>query len=357
MKVLFFTTGMTAGGAERVIATLANEFKSLGHGISIGMIKGEDSAYPLAPEIKLESAHLSPGLKNLPAALRFYKDLVERETPDVIASFSTKSDLIALLAKTLLGVKTTLVVSERADPHSRGRIMQTLCNVLYPRANAVVCQSKYAAAYYSTRGIKANNIHVIANPINEMSIGEPSGDQRNDEIVMIGRLAPQKNHTLALSAFAELRKARPDLKLRIFGDGPLRENLQELIRAEGLEGSVVLEGVKPNVVHQHNDAALFLFTSNFEGYPNALLEAAATGIPVVTTDFSPGTAHDIITHAVNGYVVARGDKQEIVSASLNAINGRLDPAALTRASRGIREQHKASRIANAWLHALGIEQD
>lgn len=171
-KIVFFTTGMTAGGAERVVATLANALAGRGFDVLIAMVKGEGSAYELAPGVRLRSAALEPGLKNLPRALRFYRRLVAEESPDVVASFSTKSDLIALIAKVLFRARGRLVVSDRADPYTRSTRMQLACNLLYRWSDGLVCQSQSVADYYR-RHCRPARTTVIPNPLDENSAGAP----------------------------------------------------------------------------------------------------------------------------------------------------------------------------------------
>lgn len=350
-KVVFFTTGMTAGGAERVIATLANALDARGFEVLIATVKGGGSAYDLSPRVRLRSAKLSPGLRSLPEAIRFYRRLVRDEAPDVVVSFSTKSDIIGLLSKVLFRSRVRLIVSDRADPYTRDQWMQLACNVLYRWSDALVCQSQKVADYYRKR-CKQARILVIPNPLNEQSIGEAKQGARRQTVISVGRLSEQKNHRLAIGAFNQIRARYPDLTLEIFGSGALEDELTELIRMEGLEGAVTLKGVIPNVIRQNEDAALFLFTSNYEGYPNALIEAAATGIPVITTDFSPGTAREIIDDGVNGYVVPVGDRDAVAKEAIRALSGGLDTAEIGAAARLVRDRHRADRILEAWLMAF-----
>lgn len=355
-KVMFFATGMSAGGAERVIATLANALAKQRLDLVIVVVKGTGSAYELAPGVRLRSAGLEPGLKNLPRALRFYRRVVAQESPDVVASFSTKSDLIALLARLLFRTRGRLVVSERADPHSRARGMQRACDVLYRWADAIVCQSDVVADYYR-RACPGASISVIPNPLDEACIGTPGAASREPTVISVGRLSDQKNHALSIRAFAEVRDALPDLRLRmkVYGQGPREPELRELIRDEGLEGIVELVGIAPNVMRCNERAALFLFTSNYEGFPNVLLEAAATGIPTVTTDFSPGTAREIVDDGVGGYVVPRGDREAVVAAAVRVLSGGLDPEAIAVSARRIRESHRTERILEAWQRVLRVD--
>lgn len=350
-KILFFTTGMTAGGAERVIATLAGALRLQGHEVAIAMLKGEESEYPLAEGITLRSAELEPGLRNLPRAISFYRQAVAQERPDVVISFSTKSDLIALISRILYKTPGGLIVSDRADPYTRNKKMQIACDLLYGRSDVLVCQGKNVATYYRQK-IKRAQIRIIPNPLNEDSVGSVSVNPREPLMLSVGRLSEQKNHQLALSVFATVRKKYPNLKMKIYGAGPLHESLEKFIHENNLGEAATLEGIAQNVLRAHENASIFLFTSSHEGYPNALLEAAATGIPVVTTDFSPGTATEIVTEDVNGYIVPVADEEALVQACERVLAGSLDIEKILSASSQVREAHRIDRILEEWMFAI-----
>lgn len=345
MRVLFFTTGMTAGGAERVIATLANEFAAGGHDVCVTFIKGDHSEYRLDPRVKTRPGRLNAGLSKVPAAARHLRRAVREFRPDVVISFLVKADLIALSLP--LGVP--VIVSERADPFRRSGRMQRLCNLLYPRASAVVCQSEAAASYYRERSPRSRLV-VIPNPLDEAACGEAS-TRREPRIVTVGRLSAQKDHRLAIEAFSRIAADHPELSLEICGEGPLREDLEALIASKGLEGRVLLRGVVANPVRARQNAAAFLFTSRSEGFPNALLEAAATGIPCVTTDFSPGTAREIVADGITGHVVSSRDPGDIARALEAAWVEPFNTADLREHAERLRTRHDVSMVAEQWMVA------
>jgi len=353
-KMLFFNTGMTTGGAERVIATIANEFSDLGTEVVIAVLKGDESEYPLRHAVSFRSAGLHPGIRRLVGAMRFYRSLIAEQRPAAVASFSAKSDIIAILCKILFRLPTRLVVSDRADPRNRARSMQLLLNFLYHWADLVVCQSNGVAEYYR-RHVQRTPVAIIPNPLDIAAVADVHIGARKKVVVCVGRLAEQKNQTLAIQAFQRVRDAIPDVRLKIYGEGPDQSRLQDLISQVGLQSEVTLEGVVPNALRANADAALLLFTSNYEGYPNVLLEAAASGIPIVTTDFSPGTAREIVEDGVNGFVVPVGDLDAVADAATRVVNGSLEPHRIRESARRVRNQHLIGPIAQAWNGALDID--
>lgn len=342
---------MTTGGAERVVSTLANALSALGNDVVIGMLKGDQSEYPLDGEVGLRTARLSPGARSLPKAVRFYATLVRRERPDVVLSFTTKPNLIALIARVIYRVPTSLIVSERADPFSRPRIEQAVYNTIYKWSDGLVCQSEVVGAYYRKK-CKNLSVSIIGNPLNTDCIASEVATSRVPIVISVGRLADQKNYPLALEVFGDLLERFPNLQMKIFGSGPKASSLRESIESSGLSDSVSLEGTLPNVFRSYADASLFLFTSDYEGFPNVLLEAVASGIPVVSTDFSPGTAHEIVVDGVSGYIVSVGDRGALVDASEKVLNDSLRHEGLVERSRAIRRLFNLDVVADMWLEAI-----
>lgn len=351
MKILFFTSGMTSGGAERVIATLSNALAARGHRVVIAMLKGHSSEYELNASVTLRSAALQPGIRNILGAFRFYRNVVIEEKPDVVAAFTTKPNIIAIVSNWLIRSSPRIVVSERADPYTRARIMQTMCNALYPSANVIVCQSAKVERYYRRRARRSRTV-VIRNPLDTHCIGAVSRIRR-PYVLSVGRLAVQKNYPLGIGAFARVHADYPALKLLIYGAGPLQADLLRDIQERGLQHAVLLEGVTSNVFKLHNDAAAFMFTSDFEGYPNAVVEAAASGIPVVSTDFSPGVASEIIDEGTTGFVVPRGDESAVESALRRILMNEIGYDDLSTGAQRVRSSHATEEIVERWLAVFG----
>jgi glycosyltransferase involved in cell wall biosynthesis len=138
------------------------------------------------------------------------------------------------------------------------------------------------------------------------------------EIVTAGRLIEQKNQKLLIEAFAKIRENHPQAVLKIYGDGHLKEELQNLIDRLGLYDVVELCGNVSDLHERTAGAKAFVLTSEFEGLSNALIEAMMLGIPCVTTDY-PG-AEELIKDKKNGLVVHRGDVDGLVDALDKLLN-------------------------------------
>ena len=137
------------------------------------------------------------------------------------------------------------------------------------------------------------------------------GEKRR--VVSVGRLDKQKNFPLIIKSFAKLPDKFDEYILDIYGEGPERPYLQSLIDDEKMSDRITLCGAKQNLLSQINDADLFVLPSNYEGFPNALLEAMAIGLPVISTDFSTGIARELVLPE-NGRVVPVCDEEKMTEA-------------------------------------------
>lgn len=342
---------MTRGGAERVIATISNCLVEADHSVAIAMLKGTVSEYQLDGRVKLIAGNLQPGYKNAAKALDFYVDAVEGFRPDAVLSFTAKPNLIACVARLLGKVDACLLVSERADPLSRRKYVQGLYNRAYRFADCCICQSSRIASYYKER-LGGCPVEVIENPLDVASIPNKLSDITNNFIFTAGRLCDQKRQDLAIKAFSLIADEYPEFSLKICGVGDRLEQLQSLSDSLACGNRVFFEGSVPNVMNENSDAAAFVFTSEFEGFPNALIEAVASGFPVVTTDFSPGIASSIVVDGENGYVVPCGDVSAIVSALRKFLEGSIDKRCLKRCSKDVRKRFSAELITNKWIDAI-----
>lgn len=351
MKCLFFTSGMTRGGAEHVIATLSNYMVATGHSVTILMIKGKDSEYDLDSRVELISAGLQPGLKNGLKALSFYSKTVDDLNPDAVISFTTKPNEIACAARLLGKARATLIISERADPFNRNKITQRICNALFRQADLCVCQSRQVERYYDGR-VGSCLLTVIENPLDISSVADRAATARAPFVFTAGRLAPDKRHDLTIKAFSMVTENYPNLRLKICGAGDLSDELKGLAASVPNGDRIDFVGSIPKVAKTNALASAFLFSSDSEGFPNALIEAVASGIPVVTTNFSPGTASEVVKDGVNGYIVPCGDAASMAESLARLID---DPPArswLVDAADTAKARFATDFVVGQWIAAI-----
>ena len=353
MKLLFTTPAMRFGGAERVISVLSNQWAALGHEVHI-VITGEDGScvYPLADAVTVSCLGGVSQHTKLPhlALIRRLRTSIKAAAPDVVISFM--NDICAYTAAAMVGLPIPLIYSERNDPNkvNQGRKDRLFRKIVERRAHGIVFQTEGAKACYSPAVQRKSR--VILNPLDTRKLPEYVPDGESREIVTVGRLSEQKNHRLLISAFAELAPAFPDYCLKIYGSGPLEDALREQIRGLHLQERVLLMGNSAHVLQDIRSSALFVFSSDFEGLPNALMEAMAMGLPCISTDCSPGGARMLIHSGENGLLVPCGDVSALSGAMVYMLRHRREALAMGSKAKALKNQIQAETIAVQWLEYI-----
>lgn len=307
MKISFVTANLGSGGAERVISLLANEFDKHGHVVEIIFLKKRMVFYHINKNVQIvvadeESPHSAMWKKML--WLRRY---VSRTRPDVVIPFRVSVYTTTLFS--LLGVHVPVISSERIDPHIPDPFWNTLRVLLLPFTTHLVVQTSYIKSFYPRFIQKKTTI--ILNPVRNLDLTTEIVCKEN-RIISVARLDPQKNQEMMIRAFAQIADKYPDWKLVIFGEGPLRDSLQLIVDSLQLSERVLLPGRTEKVIEELRKSKVFCFSSNYEGLSNSIIEAICVGLPVVTTKVS-GT-EDIIVDGENGYVIPINDDNAMVHA-------------------------------------------
>lgn len=305
-KIMFVIADLGAGGAQRVIASLANEFaRQPDYHVDVVSLSAphEGTFFDFHPDVVLRYAavnraskgFLSGVLANL-KRVAVLRGILKELQADAVISFLAETNCKVLLSAAGLGVP--VIVSERSDPYLYPDIAlwRVLRRVTYPLATHLVCQTQYAADYFGNMPCKS----VIYNPV---LIAEGTGAIPCAEpyILGVGRQSHEKGFDLLIRAHAHALSQGVNLKLVLAGDGPDRAQLVHLTQTLGTSSQVIFAGAQPDLSGYYRHAHMFVLPSRFEGMPNALLEAMAYGCAVVVTpDFRAAT--EIVTHGHNGVI-------------------------------------------------------
>ena len=189
---------------------------------------------------------------------------------------------------------------------------------LYKKADKIVFQTNDAMNYFS-EDIRKKGI-IIPNPLNPIFLNSYYEGKRKKTIVSVGRLEEQKNQLMLIRAFSKISKEFNEYNLKIYGEGTLRSKLQNEIDRLELNEKVKLCGISNNIKEDIKDASLFIITSNYEGMPNALMEAMALGLPVISTDCPCGGPKFLIENKKNGILIPVGDEKVLIESIRMILN-------------------------------------
>ena len=321
MKILFCIGNLSKGGAERVVANLCNYLIKEDE-VTIVTTKGKKSEYVLDERIKIdclenEEPNKNFILKNIERIKKLQK-IVKKEKPDIIISFLPEPSYRILFLK-IFNHKLKVIVSVRNDPKVEYKSILSKCvmKILYPLANGFVFQTQEAKEYFN-KNIQKKSV-IIPNPIKEEFLCEPYTGKREKIIITVGRLEEQKNHKMLIDAFSKLPKEFSEYKLIIYGEGSLRRDLEKKIKDLNLLEKFLLPGQVDNIKDKIYKASLFVLSSNYEGMPNALMEAMALGIPCISTDCPCGGPRFLIKDGYNGYLIPTNDIYSLCKTMQNVL--------------------------------------
>lgn len=337
--ILFVIAGLGAGGAERVIALIANAWVAQAWRVSILAFDdaGEPVYHRFDERVTIHRLGLSTrggGIASMIAQgrrIRAIRRMVRRQRPDAVISMLTKINVLTLLAT--VGTGQRVIVSERNNPHAQdaNQTWNAALARLYPRAAGIVMQTR--ASLICLPPMNGPLVRVIPNPIQAPSV---AAGKDAPLLSAAGRLTHQKGFDLLIDAFARIADRHRDWTLKIWGEGEMRGALEAQVARLGLEGRVLLPGTsKPG--EWMRDGGIMVLSSRYEGFPNVLGEAMAAGLPVVAFDcaFGPG---EMVTHGTDGLLVPAEDVATLSGAVAHlmedtALRQRLGQAASRSAAR------------------------
>jgi GalNAc-alpha-(1->4)-GalNAc-alpha-(1->3)-diNAcBac-PP-undecaprenol alpha-1,4-N-acetyl-D-galactosaminyltransferase len=350
MKITLVIYGLGGGGAERVMSIVANYWVSIGWDVTLIMLVPPTAPpfYPLDARIKLKPLGIAGRSGNVFAAIannwnriKVLRREIIASKPDVVISFMNSVNVYTILACLRSNIPT--IVSEHIYPGSNdaNKIWQLIMKLTYRYADLVTVLTQNALPFYPA----AQGYRTIVMPNPVMAPAPATETARllhSPSLVAIGRLHPQKGFDLLMKAFARIQTKYPDWQITILGEGPMRSELEELRSQLNLTDQVHLPGLVSNVPEYLHQATLFVMPSRFEGFPMALCEAMAAGLPVLAADCLSGP-RDIIEDGVNG-VLVQTENVEALAAGLESLMS--DPS----------KRQKLAQAAPQILHIFGREQ-
>lgn len=360
-RIAIVVGSMAAGGAERVAATLGNAWSRQGREVWIvsTYLGRQTTAYTL--DSAVSTVFLSDRLKgDRRTRLRavFWKvsalrNVLREIAPDVVVSFLTNVNVLCIAA--LACSRIPLIVSERVDPTGDvylPRALRIARALSYRAADAVVVQTAAAAQRQGAQLLAHPRLEVIHNPLpRELDLAPARSSQRaagGGRIIAMGRLAPQKGFARLIQAYKQAFADDASWTLQIWGEGPLRRDLLLLVTELHLEDRVQLCGTTRQPWPALAAAQMFVLSSEYEGFPNAMLEAMAVGLPCVAFD-CPSGPRELADDGLAAIIVPPGDVAGLASA-LRELATNIDKRQMlgARGAAFVRQNFSEEVVMGAW---------
>lgn len=348
MKVCFVIGTLYFSGAEKIARYLIDALKTRGHDVGLILLSRAE------PYDDLKGINQFPVLQSGNRFIRFIKrhkairNVVEKENFDVVVSFGSNCNIDTMEA--LSGVKTPVIVCERNDPINdpKGWFLRFRRHMAYTKASGYVFQTEQIADFFG-KTIK-EKAAIIPNFI-ETSYENVYDAESDNNILLTARLDDnQKNISMLLRAFKRFSKSF-DYKLYIVGDGPDKSKFETFIKNNDLADRVIMPG-KCDVHEYLKKSQIYVLPSNFEGMPNSLIEALASGLPTIATDCSGGGAAALIQNRINGILIPVGDENALYNALCELADKPELRLALSAEAHKINDLLEFNSIIDRWIRYI-----
>jgi len=360
LRIAFTIPTLFGGGAERVVSIMASHWAAKGWDITV--ITYDDGSrppsYDLDHRVKVlplgvlsNSGGFVKGLKNNLTRIRRMRMSLLTIKPECVLSFMFPTHVIPLLAARC--ARLPVVIAERSYPPSirfRRKAWYVLRALTIPFASRIVVQTCAMRDYYAPRSGQMPII--IPNPMSS-ELPEVSRDRKpstNGTFFTVGRLAPEKRIDLLLRAFAKVC-THNEARLVILGEGPLRPDLERVAEDLGISDRVNMPGRIKDPWDCPAAADIFVLSSEFEGFPNALVEAMACGLAVISFD-CPAGPREIISDGVDGILVPPLDVEALAEKMEMLFRDREKRLALGLKATEVRERFAVENIMDRWEQVL-----
>lgn len=357
MNIILMTSSLGPGGAERVASTLCNEWIKQGNKVTlIATFSGSGSSfYSLSPLVTvIFLANLVPIKRKsiISYWIRFFtlRKILLLNSFDIVISFLPNVNIAAILATAFTNIP--VVISERRDPRSQptSQFWEVACKALYRFANAVVVQTESVSCGIGDLYSSLKNVTCIPNPLPQQLLQFHRRSHIKNRFVLLsmGRLVPEKQIEHTVYAFSNLASSFKNWDLHIYGDGPSRSVLADLIKNLNLQDRIFLIGRTSSPWNVMEQADAFVMTSRHEGFPNGLLEAMGIGLPCVVYD-CPSGPREISSEGLNAILVPLNDKYDLTNSLERLMaDSDLRKSLGERARAAVLLRYKSNSILDKW---------
>ena len=352
MSVLLILENLSNGGAQRVVANIAPRLSAKLEPELLILTRRLDYELESSPALRITYLNARRILFSLPGLARRLRS----QKPKVVFSSIFFSDVIVYFMTRLFSPSSKIVFRScnyfsKSFPDQKKPLAQ-LVRHAYSRADGVICSTKAMRDDFLKHvPISADRIRIISNPINIELVSRkarvPVTHEWFDDsglfvFVTVAKLKEQKNIPLLIHAFKAL--GDENSRLLILGKGELDASLKAMVAELELESKIDFLGFKTNPHAYVSRSDAFVLSSDYEGFPNALLEAMVCNTPVVSTNCPSGPG-EIIEHSRNGLLVEPGNVTDLCNAMRQIMRPAMNRAISERAAN-IVKQYDVGRSIN-----------
>ena len=363
-RILMLITSLCrSGGAESQVVRLSTELRARGWDVCVvSLIKPRAYVHQLEHQhIEVHSLDMKPGVPDFRAMFRLRR-LIRRFRPDIVHCHMFHANVLGRITRLFCAVPVLICTahgvqenSTRGGPSWHRELLYRVTDTLAERTT-IICNAAYAR-YLRVGAVACNRLRVIPNGI-DSGIFSPSRERRaivrqefgiGSEFVWlaVGRLVIQKDYPTLFNAVERLRMDR--FVVLIAGDGPLESELRADCARRGLDERIRFCGTREDIVDLYNAADAFVMSSDSEGLPMALLEAASVGLPAVVTNV--GGNRDVVVDGVTGYVVPPGNPAQLAFSLRQIMEASPESRqSMSRAARHhCQKNYEIAAIIENWL--------
>ena len=347
-KILVFTDKISLSGASKIVNWLTNK-----------LANEKDLEVTLITHLKLDDQrYVNPNIKRIKLCVRNgnrvihgfstikrLRKIIRKEKFDLCIGFLPTECLYLLMSAIALNAK--VIVCERSDPYFEKSLIADIGRFLYQFADGAVFQTDGAKCYFNL-SLQRKGI-VIPNPAFPINGNITPYLKRKHIIVTSGRLfIRQKRQDILIKAFKKVCEVDNKVILRIYGDGPDKTHLIRICDQLGVIDRVEFKGNAKNVENLIGECKVFVLSSDYEGIPNVIIEAMQQGVPVITTDCSPGGARVLIDNGINGSIVPIHNVNELAFEILRILKNPEIAVKYIENGLKITDRYNEEKIFSMW---------
>lgn len=287
MRILYVITGLGLGGAEKVVADLADQMNALGHDVKIAYLTGNVQIKPASTDVEIIALHLNSA-KHFLLASKKYRKLVKSFRPSVVHAHMVHANIFTRINRALCPVPKLICTAHSSNEGGKARMLAYRLTNRLSDINTNVSQEA-TQAMISKGAFTKKTVVTVYNGINLNNFkNNPKSirlEQNTLNFITVGRFTDAKDYPNLINAFAILKKNNNRaIKLTIVGDGELRSQIESLIKELELDKDITLLGRRSDIRELLSQADIFVLASKFEGFGLVVAEAMACECYVVATD-------------------------------------------------------------------------